>query len=758
MANKALVTRRSGTDPVDTKDLEAVGTPIELETPRGILVELKDEVQAEKLEALGYRVKFLPDTDILRVGEYIIRVKDGQAETQPGVPPELEVPPPLVDSWQHHLVQLKLPPSEEEIATIESFGLEVVEPISAYGLFVVGEPSRVKSLDDSHLSFVSWVGPFKPAYKIESRLLRMQGLIRYLSIGIYPEHELLNVFQALAEKDGKIIRNSGPPPDYSSDYWRIIAGVDAEHLLQLARLPGVRWLEFASPEPGLDGEREAQILAENLNGAVPVPGYQQWLANNGLSGGSDITIAICDTGVSQNETNNTDGHLDLRGRQKKFIDYTGNGSKPDENGHGTVVASIAVGNAATLKRDGNRIPCGLGKEFLCGQGVAPAAAYVTQNPLVAQPWPPEDFGTLTARAVQEGAHIMNNSWNDGGDAGAGYTSNAQRFDQLVRDPDSTGRNLDNLIIVFSAGNKGQNGLHTMTPPHEAKNIIVVGSSLTYLPGIGDALTPDDIKGVDETSSRGPARDGRFLPNIMAPGNNVTGAIAGTTDGHVPVTGTSMAAPLVAGACAILLEWWRKKGYTPRPSPAMMKAMLINGAETLEGGPHSPRSRIAHAPNNIQGWGRVSLATIINDPPKADRGPKLFFDQKSPFTAASQTQTLRVKPALSSRPMRVTLVWTDAPGAPDSSPNLVNDLDLEVIETATNRVFKGNVFDPRTGFSATGGLADSLNNIECVYIYDPNGEYQVVVIAATLKGNARPPFDNTPWQDYALVIDNAEILR
>jgi hypothetical protein len=68
------------------------------------------------------------------------------------------------------------------------------------------------------------------------------------------------------------------------------------------------------------------------------------------------------------------------------------------------------------------------------------------------------------------------------------------------------------------------------------------------------------------------------------------------------------------------------------------------------------------------------------------------------------------------------------------------------------VFKGNVFDE--GFSATGGQFDTLNNVECVYIRDPRGFYEVRVIASALRGNALPPFDNTGWQDFALVIDNA----
>ena len=754
MANKALITRRDDTDLVDPKVLEDIGNPVELETQQGALVELKDISQAERIEALGYRVKFLPNTDILKVGRYTIEIEGSQSNERPEVPPELEVPQPLVETWPHHLVQLKLPPSEQEITTIEKAGLEVVEPISAYGLFVVGNPNQVESL--KNYPRVAWTGPFKPAYRIEPGLFGVEGKIQYLRIGIYPQSEQSKVTQTLRAADATIISESGPPEGYSGGYWKIIAEVNADLLYQIARLPGVRWIEFASAKPELDSEREAQVVARNLNGtSAPVPGYQKWLAERAVSG-KGVVIAICDTGVSQNENNK--GHHDLRGRQVAFKDYTGGLNMTDTHGHGTLVAGLAVGNAATGIKDGTRVdifPCGRGSEFLCGQGVAPEAEYITQNALLMVNWPPADFRPLTAFAVENGAHIMNNSWNDDGPAGAGYTSNAQLFDELVRHPNSKTQELDNLIIVFSAGNEGPLA-STITPPHEAKNIIVVGCSLTYLPGFGDGVEPDNINGIWRLSSRGPARDDRTLPNIVAPGNTAVSASTGPGDRYTVGIGTSMASGLVSGACALIIEWWLKKvsKNKKRPSPAMMKAILINGAEDIGGGPDGNGGIVPHIPNNIQGWGRISLADIINKSSEPGPGNKLFFDQQQEFTGTQQTHTIRVAPATTSQRMRITLVWTDAPGSTNTSPVLVNDLDLEVTETATGNIYKGNVFD-RDGFSITGGKFDTINNIECVYIRSPGGTYNVTVRAQSLRGNARPPFDNKPWQDFALVIDNAK---
>ena len=83
------------------------------------------------------------------------------------------------------------------------------------------------------------------------------------------------------------------------------------------------------------------------------------------------------------------------------------------------------------------------------------------------------------------------------------------------------------------------------------------------------------------------------------------------------------------------------------------------------------------------------------------------------------------------------------------------MDLEVIETESGNIYKGNVF--ADGYSTPGSQFDNKNNIECVYIKQPIGSYEINIIPSKISNNARPPYDETPWQDYALVIDNARPL-
>jgi subtilisin family serine protease len=506
-----------------------------------------------------------------------------------------------------------------------------------------------------------------------------------------------------------------------------------------------------------------------------MPGYKAWLTDIGVSG-AGVTIAICDFGVDANAKNNEIGHLDLRGRQVNFVDYTDGSFPTDTHGHGTHVAAIAVGNGATAQ-----VEAPSPANFLWGQGVAPEAGFVTQNALFLgefNRWPP-DFGELTRHAVESGAQVMNNSFSDGL-AESGYTPTASRFDRLARDPNDASAGLDYLVIVFSAGNEGP-GASTITPPKEAKNAIVVGASDTFRPAPRVEIDgPDIVHGVYHKSSRGPAKDGRYLPTVVAPGTSVASALSATADPFeftpIPDTGipdstnpgnllsrytshsgTSMAAAHVSGCCALLIEWWRKRHNGNNPSPALLKALLINGADDLGGGLDGNGGTLANIPNNDQGWGRVNLKNMLQqwpDFPDSDRGPSLFFDQEQEhtFTAELQERAIQVEPFDETRPLRITLVWTDAPAHENSDPALVNDLDLEVEELSTGIIFKGNWF--ANGFSIGGGDFNHLDNVECVYVQFPSGNYEVRVIAASLKGNALPPFDSTPWQDFALVIENA----
>lgn len=119
---------------------------------------------------------------------------------------------------------------------------------------------------------------------------------------------------------------------------------------------------------------------------------------------------------------------------------------------------------------------------------------------------------------------------------------------------------EGTVIVTAAGNMGQavyesptgrreQGFRTVniTDPGNAENVITVGATHSNKP---------HTYGVSYFSSRGPTGDGRLKPDIVAPGEKIRSTVPGNNDFET-MDGTSMAAPHVSGAAAILLAKYRE---------------------------------------------------------------------------------------------------------------------------------------------------------------------------------------------------------
>lgn len=123
-------------------------------------------------------------------------------------------------------------------------------------------------------------------------------------------------------------------------------------------------------------------------------------------------------------------------------------------------------------------------------------------------------------------------------------------------------------------------------------------------------------------------------------------------------GTSMAAASISGMLALMQEYFATTlGLTN--SPALSKALLINGARSL----NVLYNMEANAVVNHQGWGLANITNSIPLTMTAGGGPVRFFEQ-SPTnalaTGQSQTRFVTVASSGQAAPLRVTLVWTDPP--------------------------------------------------------------------------------------------------
>ena len=228
------------------------------------------------------------------------------------------------------------------------------------------------------------------------------------------------------------------------------------------------------------------------------------------------------------------------------------------------------------------------------------------------------------------------------------------------------------------------------------------------------------------------------------------------------SGTSMAAAGVSGMLALVQEYLQKT-YQMSPSPALLKALLINGARPL-----NRESDLNMTPAvNLEGWGVPNLANSIPlSLSPTNSNPSLVFYEQSPTNVLQTGQwhnyTVDLKdPNATNYPLRITLVWTDPPGNPAAGLALVNDLDLVVTDGTGSNVYVGNDFaagDIYTEASASTNMAasDVVNNVESVYLdasYGLAPPYTVSVRGTRVNVNAVTLQTNVIGQDYALIISS-----
>ena len=240
------------------------------------------------------------------------------------------------------------------------------------------------------------------------------------------------------------------------------------------------------------------------------------------------------------------------------------------------------------------------------------------------------------------------------------------------------------------------------------------------------------------------------------------------------SGTSMAAADVSGTLALMQDFFQRLGRTN--SPALMKALLINGARSVGDLYHfSPADAV-----NSQGWGLINLPTTLPGSltnVTATTNAMFLVDQdptNALATGQSRTFKISLTAAAASQPLRITLVWTDPPGNPVASVKLVNDLNLIVTNLDnTNLVYFGNDIasgnDYNQAWIATNGLPnfDLVNNVENVFLsplQDTNSlaprlgtNYSVTVVGGRVNVNAVTAQTNNVCQDFALVISSGDGL-
>ncbi len=578
------------------------------------------------------------------------------------------------------------------------------------------------------LGFVQVVGDYRAAQKVHRQLQSAaDGGLRDVAVLLSPragDFDAAQIKSGLSQLQQETKLRAG----------RILRGsVTPAQLAALAASDQVLWIEPA-PKLKLNDEVSSKIVAGDGGPNLldtQLLGYD----------GSGVKVAVADSGLNNGDALTM--HPDLLGRTPAFFFYGTPGQladAADEHSHGTHVAGIIAGNGASGEVDGDG--------NLYGLGVAPGASIIGQRIFdgVGGYAAPPSFERLTRDATRAGADIGSNSWGD--DTQGRYDLSAMEFDELVRDADALKLGDQPYILEFSAGNAGP-GQQTIGSPACAKNVIATGASQNNR--VDFVIYGDGPDVMADFSSRGPCEDGRIKPDVVAPGTWIASLQSeSATDQYAWAAisplyqyqgGTSQAGPHVSGCAAVFVQYYRVTHTNATPSPALVKAALINSTVDLD-----LAAGNAPTPNHDEGWGRVDMTQIIDSARTID-----FVDQSAPLTN-SQVFERKILLGSSDEPLKVTLTYTDEPGFPGAIPALVNDLDLEVV-APSGAIYRGNQFDQGESIADAPGH-DNINNVEGVFITTPTpGEYLVRVRARSVSQDARGDTFAVD-QDFALVTSGA----
>lgn len=639
---------------------------------------------------------------------------------------------------KYFIVQFNGIIGEREKNSLLSEGFEIAQYIPDNAFIVRGNFDEVVKLNS--ISGVKWIGRYEPELRGDANLLNWSLLNEKEKIKV-----VVNFFNAFDLEFAKEDVNALGTLIFDGES-SIVVEVERGNISKIVSIEGVEWVEKFYPMQSTRIELGPQVVAvesglTGLESGVTFLGLNR-LYENGFFGGTEI-VGIADTGLDIGVNDETI-HPDVRGR---IVDAQILGlwseSWADPEGHGTHVTGSVLGNGAASN--------GLIK------GGAPEANLVFQSLLTGFGglYVPPDLSNLFRPTARKGATVHSNSWGNPLSKGE-YTAYSQSVDEYVF------KNQE-FLPVFAAGNEGIDTNcdgsiddNSVIAPGTAKNALTVGASegVVLSGGVqktwgetkladrfcGEPIKSDHLSnnaaGIAAFSSRGPTNDGRIKPDIVAPGTNVlslksqhpeSGEMWGLYNGQYAFSGgTSMATPLASGSILILRQYLKDKLQVESVSAALLKATVINSAKDLfpgQFGDANKKEIPTTRPNAHEGWGRIDLESILEK--------KIHFvDDKTGLKTGGE-KSLSIS-AYGEKPLKLTLVYSDAPGSPSASKALVNDLDLILIGP------NGEEYYPNQQNGA-----DRINNVEGLDILSPSeGPYKI-----TIKGHQVPKGP----QPFALVI-------
>lgn len=570
-------------------------------------------------------------------------------------------------------------PLQNQREQIEQSGIELLEYLPNYTYAVsIPEKYDLRLLKSYN---VRAVFNLEPIYKLDEQLHAHP----YPDWAVFGDKQIDVVVQYHKNIEPKTIKEY-----FANEDVEIISSNDYSSLitlriktLDITKFAGLQFVSYVSaiPSPPVPDDTKARALHRTnvISSDNPMGRHYD---------GNGVVCAIADDGA-------IGPHIDFTGRLTQHtVSYGGT--------HGDMTSGILMGA-------GNLNPLYKGM----ATGAHLQLYRITGYPHIVN---------APANLTNLGTVITSTSYSQ--QCGGVYTPDSRAIDQQIRQNPS-------IIHVFSAGNNGNSncgygagsGWGNITGGYKAaKNVIACGN-LNYL-GV-----------LENSSSRGPADDGRIKPDICS--NGINQMSTDPNNGYSPGGGTSAAAPGIAGIVAQLYHAYRDLNGNSNPETSLIKACMLNSAEDL-GTP---------GPDFEYGWGRVNALRAVKTLEEVN------YIDSSIVQNATHSYTLNMPPGV--KQVKIMMYWLDYEGASNASKALVNNLNLQVKNPSLvifNPWILNHAPNPNTLDDPAVRGVDSINNVEQVTIDNPgSGSFTI-----TVNGYQVPQGPQKYHIVYEFITDDIEI--
>ena len=590
----------------------------------------------------------------------------------------------LHQTYIYRVIQFYSIPTEVEKQKVAEQGIELLSYLPNKAFIVkMKKGNSIVRLKELNIRSVFVI---ERQFKLSPRLTQselpetaMIGSNIGLSIKYYDKADKQRIIESITSKRGKVISQFDQINSLTIEY-------KADEINELANNPLIQWVEPISGLGTPDGlEAQNTFRSNNLN--TNYVGGRKYT-------GANVVVGLSDVGM-------IGPHIDQKGRVTQHTVIS-------DGNHSDMTSGIFVGA-------GNLDPT--------KAGVAPGAEiHIFKHVPTITMSSHTQIVNGVANLQNYGLVISSTSYSQG--TGGVYDASSAFGDEQIFSN-------QNMMHLMSAGNSGTfdhgygagAGWGNISGGYKAgKNVICVGN-----------LNANDV--LVNSSSRGPAEDGRIKPDLCAQGDGTS-----TTDKNNTYQiggGTSAATPATAGVFAQLYQAYKENNGGIEPETGLLKASLMNTTSDL-GNP---------GPDFKHGWGQINslkAVRIIED-------VRYIRDTISQGNNNSHSIVI---PANVSE-VKIMTYWTDVEGNPSASVSLVNDIDMQVIEPSST-VHNPWVLDhtpnaTNLNTNAVTGI-DHLNNVEQVTIQNPTaGTYTV-----NLSGFAIPLGPQAYYVVYDFIYDDVEL--